>query len=270
MDYFSYPLDTKSLLCKKIAIKKELQSNGSGWIEKRVAILGGSTTDEVVDQLELFLLYYGIRARFYQSEYGMYYEDAMFGNSNLDDFNPDVIYIHTSWRNILEFPSINSSIDDVENLLTQEYQRFESMWKSLKEKYKCPIIQNNFDRPNYRLMGNRDIWDFRGRSNFISQLNQMFYKYAQNENTFFINDIDYIAQEYGLSDWGNPIYWHMYKYACCINAIPFLAQSVVNIIKSIYGRNKKVLILNLDNTLWGGVIGDDGIDGIKIGLETSS
>ena len=59
----------------------------------------------------------------------------------------------------------------------------------------------------------------------------------------------------------------MYKYAMCLDAIPSLANSVANIIKSLYGRNKKALVLDLDNTLWGGIVGDDGVDGLAIGPE---
>ena len=52
-----------------------------------------------------------------------------------------------------------------------------------------------------------------------------------------------------------------------LDAIPSLANSLANIIKSLYGRNKKALVLDLDNTLWGGVVGDDGVDGIAVGPE---
>lgn len=241
----------------------------SDLIKKKIAVLGGSTTNEVVEQLENFLLYHGICAEFYQSEFGQYWQDAMFGSAKLDTFAPDVIYIHTSWRNITAFPVINDTVEEVEALLENEFNRFEMMWHKLEEKFCCPIVQNNFDRPNYRLMGNRDIWDYRGRSNYISRLNQKFYFYAQSHNNFYINDLEYISQDYGLSEWNNSLYWHMYKCAMCMDAIPYVAQSVANIIKSIYGKNKKVLALDLDNTLWGGIIGDDGVEGIKIGSEIS-
>lgn len=141
------------------------------------------------------------------------------------------------------------------------------MWKALEHKFHCPIIQNNFDRPDYRLLGNRDIWDYRGKSNYISRLNQKFYEYAQEHNDFYINDLEYLSADYGLSEWNNSFYWHMYKCAMCMDAIPYVAQSVANIIKSLYGKNKKVLALDLDNTLWGGVVGEDGVEGIKIGPE---
>ena len=269
MGYYSYPLDAQTLLRKKLKLKKELLMQNAAWGEKRVAVLGGSTTNEVVDQLELALLNYGIKADFYQSEYGKYWEDGVFGNEKLNSFQPDIIYIYTNWRNIQQFPSVEDKPEDVANLLDKELERFESMWASLRKKFSCPIIQNNFDRPNYRLLGNRDIWDYRGKSNFIFNLNYKLYQYAQKESEFYINDIDYIAQEYGLTLWNDPVYWSMYKYACPMNAIPYVSFSVANIIKSIYGKNKKLLALDLDNTLWGGIVGDDGVEGIVIGAESS-
>lgn len=265
MDCFNYPIDVKTLRRKKASIRRTLLEQPN-LIEKKIAVLGGSTTNEVVDQLELFLLSYGIKADFYQSEYGKYWEDAMFGSPELDGFEPDIIFIHTNWRNIIDFPQMNMDKTQVDDILAGEYQRFEGMWQRLSEKFNCPIIQNNFERPNYRLMGNRDVWDYRGRANFVSRLNQKFYEYADGHTGFYINDIDYLAADFGISQWNDAKYWNMYK---CINmdAIPYIAQSVAFIIKSIYGRNKKVLALDLDNTLWGGIVGDDGVEGIKIGPE---
>lgn len=267
MDCFHYPLDTETLLRKKRRLRRELLAQNPHPLHKKIAILGGSTTNEVADQLGLFLLQYGIEAEFYQSEYAQYWQDAMFGTPELDAFAPDVIYIHTNWRNLTDFPSTGDTEEQIDAMLEAQYAHFETMWQALEQKFACPVIQNNFDRPNYRLMGNRDIWDHHGRSNFISRLNQKFYEYAASHEHFYINDIDYLSADYGLTAWGDAFYWHMYKYAMCLDAIPSLANSVANIIKSLYGRNKKALVLDLDNTLWGGVVGDDGVDGLAIGPE---
>lgn len=267
MDYFSYPLDTKALLRKRLAIKNELLQQDVNWITEKVAVLGGSTTNEVVGQLELFLLHYGIRAEFYQSEYGKYMEDALFENPELKAFNPDIVYIHTSWRNIRELPTPSCSEAEITEMFKEEYARFERIWESISEKYGCIIIQNNFDRPNYRLLGNKDVSDIHGRTNYISRLNQKFYEYSQKHHDFFINDIDFVASDFGLSRWSDSRYWYMYKYAMCLEAIPYVAHSVAKIIKSIYGKNKKALILDLDNTVWGGIVGDDGVEGIAVGPE---
>lgn len=266
MSYFDYPVESKTLLRKKLKIKNELLSRG-GFIEKRIAVLGGSTTNEIVDQLELFLLNYGIKPVFYQSEYAQFWQDAVFGNEELDSFDPDIVYIHTNWRNITAFPCVSDSKEDADRLLEETFAHFAVMWDKLNEKFNCPVIQDNFDRPAFRLLGSSDISDYRGRTNFISRLNQKMYDYSQANKSFYINDVDFLAACYGLEGWSNPLYWHMYKYSLCLDAVPLLAKSVADIIKSIYGKNKKVLVCDLDNTLWGGVVGDDGVEGIQIGPE---
>lgn len=267
MDFCMYPVESKQLLRKKLRVKQELLAKNIQFVEKSIAVLGGSTTNEIVDQLELFLLNYGIKPTFYQSEYAQYWQDAVFGNEELDRFQPDIVFIHTNWRNITAFPTTESTVEEADQLLDDQFAHFSVMWDKIAERYACPVIQNNFDRPAWRLLGNSDISDYRGKTNFISRLNQKLYDYAQGHKGFYVNDIDYLAANYGLEKWSNPLYWHMYKYSLCLDAIPSLAKSVADIIKSIYGKNKKVLVCDLDNTLWGGVVGDDGVEGIQVGPE---
>ncbi|MEG2074846.1 MAG: HAD-IIIC family phosphatase, partial [Angelakisella sp.] len=88
--------------------------------------------------------------------------------------------------------------------------------------------------------------------------------------SFFINDINYLSAICGLDKWNAAAAWHMYKYSPAPDCIPTLCHSVASIIKSALGKNKKALVLDLDNTLWGGVVGDDGAEGIEIGRETPS
>lgn len=263
----TYPFDPNYLLENKRKIKKALLADNASFIEKKIAILGGSTTSAIKQMMELFLLNNGIKPSFYESEYNKFYEDAMFENEELKNFAPDIIYIHTTNRNIRNYPDVSMNENGVKELVDNEYQLFENIWKSLKEKYGCPIIQNNFEKPYYRLMGNKDFSDIHGKVNYINRLNDKFGEYARNNDNFYICDIDYISADYGLSKWSDPFYFHMYKYAVNVNAIPYLSFNVANIIKSLFGKNKKGFVLDLDNTLWGGVIGDDGVDGIKLGPE---
>lgn len=259
-----YPFDSELLLQKKRLVRKQLLASGREFILKRVAVLGGSTTSEIVSMLDLFLLDAGIKCSFYESAFNMFWQDAVLNNPELEEFQPDIIFIHTTSRNIQEFPTVKNTPDEVNELLEMEYSRFEHMWEALK-KYGCPIIQNNFERPYYRLLGNSDISDSRGSSNFISRLNAKFYAHAEADSTFFIHDIDFLSASYGLADWASPLHWHMYRYALCFEAIPEFSFNLANIIKSIYGRNKKAVVLDLDNTLWGGTIGDGEIE---LGAET--
>ncbi|MBR0079677.1 MAG: HAD family hydrolase [Synergistaceae bacterium] len=240
------------------------------WIEKKIAILGGSTTANIKQSLDLFLLNQGIKAEFYESGYGKFYEDAIFSTPELNEFKPDIVYIHTSNRNIQNYPELTDSPETINTLVQAEIEKYKSVWESIFNRFNCPIIQNNFEMPLYRLLGNKDASDPHGAVNFLTRLNMAFYDYAQRHNNFFICDINYISADYGLKEWSNPFYWYMYKYALCVDAIPYLAFNVANIIKSLLGKNKKGLVLDLDNTLWGGVIGDDGVENIKIGKEEST
>jgi len=269
MRELEYPFDAEAIIKNKKKIRKALLANPSQtYLEKRIAILGGVTTNDIKHMLELFLLNYGINPSFYESEYNQYYEDGMFPNPELEEFAPDLIYICTSNKNIIDFPLIADSAEIVGEKKTAVYAKFEGLWNHLAETYKCPIIQNNFEYPSFRLMGNKDASDMHGRVNFITALNMLFYEYAQTHDNFYICDINYISASYGLEKWSEPFYWHMYKYAVAVPAIPYLSFNVANIIKSVYGKNKKVLNLDLDNTLWGGIVGDDGADNIEIGQET--
>ncbi|MCX4272413.1 MAG: HAD-IIIC family phosphatase [Acetatifactor sp.] len=265
-----YPFDAEQIIKKKKSIRKYLlEREGCSYIDKNIAVLGGSTTNVLVNILELFLLRYGIKPHFYESEYNMYYEDGMFPNPRLEAFRPDLIYIHTSYRNIVEYPVISDREEDVDRKCRLTYEKFEGLWEHIADTYHCPIIQNNFELPFYRVMGSREASDFRGSIHFVNELNRLFYKYVSSHENIFIHDIAFEQAEYGIRKWSDPYYWHMYKYACCVPAIPDSAFNVANIVKSIFGRNKKVLNLDLDNTLWGGIIGDDGADNIEIGQETS-
>lgn len=268
MECLEYPFDGKTIMRKRRAIRRELLCQDN-LLEKHIAVLGGSTTHDIKEILELFLLNYGIKPVFFESEYAQYWQDAVFGNDALKGLKPDIIYIHTSNRNIPAYPKITDSETDINALLEHTYSHFQVMWDKLREEYACPIIQNNFESPYFRLLGNQDAWNIRGRTNFISRLNQKFYDYAQHHSDFFINDINYLSADYGLQAWSDPYSWHMYKYALCQDAIPTLAFNIANMIKSIYGKNRKALALDLDNTLWGGVVGDDGADNLELGQETS-
>ena len=123
-----YPFDSEYILKKSRHLKKTLLADGSARMEKRIAVLGGSTTHDVIRILELFLLNQGIAPVFYESEFGQYWEDAMFGNEELDSFGPDLIYIHTGIRNIRNWPAVGCSREEADQLLEQEYEHFHTMW----------------------------------------------------------------------------------------------------------------------------------------------
>lgn len=275
MRELEYPFDAGYLLKKSKRIKRTLleQTAADGtpvtFLKKRIAVLGGSTTHDIIRMLELFLLNYGIEPEFYESEYAQYWQDAMFDNEELVQFHPDLIYIHTTGRNITFFPDMEDSLQGIEDKLEAQMNHFRAMWEKLENTYHCPVIQNNFEFPFYRILGNRDSYDPHGKTAFIQRLNMEFARYAAQQEHFYIYDIQYESAAFGLDRWTDPSYWHMYKYAMSMQAIPDFAFHLSHIIKAVFGKNKKAFVLDLDNTLWGGIVGDDGPENLEIGQETS-
>lgn len=268
MRELDYPFDRAAILKKRKSLRRRLlEEIDGGAPEVRIAILGGVTTDDIAAAAELFLLNFGIKPIFWQSEYNSFYEDAVFGNPQLDEFRPDLIYVCTSVANLRYSPDMSADREQSFAMLDAEFERCKSVWTAL-ERFGCPIIQNNFDPPPYALLGNMDCCDHRGGGYAVNFLNMKFAEYAQITDGFYLLDLSRTAAEFGLDRWHDLSYWYMFKYPCAREALTDIAYKFALIVKSIYGKNRKLLAVDLDNTLWGGVVGDDGAEGLEIGQET--
>ena len=259
-----YPFDPIKILRKKSSIKRELLDKKS-LIKKKIAILGGTTTHEVKDQLELFLLKSNIKAEFYECDYGKYYEAAIFEEKDLYDFDPDIIYLHVSVENL---KSLHDFKKTSEIKAEEEFESLKSIWIKLSKDFNCEIIQDNFELPQFRPLGNLDSSSPSSVTRTILLLNEMISKFAMQSAYLNICDRNYLSSKLGLSVWKDYSLWLSAKYSLSYKAITNLCYTLSKIIESKLGFSKKCLILDLDNTLWGGVIGDDGVDGIILGRET--
>jgi FkbH-like protein len=255
------------LLRKRRSLRRELLTQ-SGLKDIRIAVLGGTTTNELVDLLEVLLLSAGFRPEFYQSEYGRYYEDAVLEPQVIANFRPDVIYVHTCVLNIQTFPPISCSEEELPSYLENEIGRFRAVWNSLAANVGCQIIQNNFELPHLAMLGNLDGISPGGATRFVTELNRLFASEAAVNSRLIVQDLHTISAHIGIAQWSDPERWFSYKIANSVEGTWAIVTSLTSLIGAIYGRTRKVLVLDLDNTLWGGVIGDDGADKILIGRET--
>lgn len=267
MKELQYPFDSAYILQKKKSLRRQLLEK-QDLLEKKVAILGGSTVGETKNILELFLLHHGIKPVFWEGQYNRFYEEAVYGDPELAAFAPDIVYIHTSNKNIEEYPAPGEPEEAVQAKAVAVFGRFRQVWEAVRDRLHCPVIQNNFEEPSFRALGNSDAVNPSGGVHFINTVNRMFHEYAQNNSGVYINDLHYQASWYGLERWYDNAQWYMYKYPFAVDAVPLVCHNIANIIKSVFGKNKKALVLDLDNTLWGGVIGDDGAQNIRLGIET--
>jgi FkbH-like protein len=255
------------LLQRAKRLRRELGAKPGSPI--RISVLGGVTTSEVVTLLELLLLSEGCSPEFQESEYNRYYEDAVLEPEKIAAFRPDVVLVHTHWNNIRLFPEPGCSRRDFMDSLAAEFSRFQAIWNSIRNAVGCQIIQNNFEQPPFRTLAGLDSVSWGGRSRFVAELNREFAEAAASRTWPVIHDLNAVAAGFGLSHWYDWQRWFSYKIPTTPEASLATAKSLASVVGAMFGRAKKCLVLDLDNTLWGGVIGDDGADRIQIGRETA-
>jgi FkbH-like protein len=257
----------QELLRSKSKLRRQLQNHSCR--DLRIAVLRGSTVNEMIDFAELFLLVEGFRCTFYQSEYNKYYEEAVLDSERIVKFRPDIVYVHTSCMNLQGWPPLSATEADHESFVAAEFSRFQQIWHSLQQNVGSHIIQNNFELPPFRVLGNVDSIAYGGRARFVNRLNVQFANEALNDPRLFVQDVNALSAALGTRNWFDWERWYSYKIMTTPAASLALARSVTAIVRALYGRSRKCLVLDLDNTLWGGVIGDDGPENIKIGRETA-
>jgi len=257
----------QELLRSKSKLRRQLQNHSCR--DLRIAVLPGSTVNEMIEFAELFLLVEGFRCTFYQSEYNKYYEEAVLDSERIVKFRPDIVYVHTSCMNLQGWPPLSATEADHESFVAAEFSRFQQIWHSLQQNVGSHIIQNNFELPPFRVLGNLDSIAYGGRAKFVNRLNVEFANEALNDPRLFVQDVNALSAALGSRNWFDWERWYSYKIMTTPAASLALARSVTAIVRALYGRSRKCLVLDLDNTLWGGVIGDDGLENIKIGRETA-
>ena len=257
----------QELLRSKSKLRRQLQNNSCQ--DLRIAVLRGSTVNEVIEFAELLLLAEGFRCTFYQSEYNKYYEEAVLDPERIVNFKPDIVYVHTSCMNLQGWPPLSATEADHDAFVAAEFSRFQQIWHSLEQNVSCQIIQNNFELPPFRVLGNLDSIAYGGRARFVNRLNLEFTNEALHNSRLFVQDVNALSAALGSRNWFDWERWYSYKIIMTPAASLALARSLTAVVRALYGRSRKCLVLDLDNTLWGGVIGDDGPENIKIGRETA-
>ena len=267
--FLSWPFESDVLMRRQKSLKRQLlDREGISYLKKRIAIFGGSTTTDFKNMLEIFLLAAGIQAEFRESEYNQYYEDSVFPSQEWMEFQPDIVMVFTSFVNLTHLPVMTDSQQEVEKKAKLEYEKYESVWKGIERNYKAVVIQNNFEMPYMCPLGSFDAALYQSHGKFVNILNHLFAKYAQTQPNFYLFDIHRLAASVGLANWHNRFQYYAYKLAMNYDVIPIVALHAAHLMRAILGYSKKCLVLDLDNTLWGGEIGDVGVDGIELGHET--
>jgi FkbH-like protein len=225
----------------------------------RIAVLGSSTTSLMVSVMRALCFRDGIDAEFYEGLYGAFRQEILDVSSGLHAFRPDVVLIMTHWRD-LDLPPLSEAPQALAAAIGAE---FEALWNTLGERFGCHVVQHAFDRPAAKPFGYLAQGMPGGRLRVLRLINERLMQDPPAHVS--ILDTAEVMEEAGLADWEDPYLWHTAKQHPGTEALPYLAELQLAHVRAVLGLTRKVLVCDLDNTLWGGVIGEDGIDGIRIG-----
>ena len=232
-----------------------------GWPlrKARVAVLGTSTTSLLIPVLKALCLRDRIHAEFYQGLYGAIEQEVLDPESGLAKFRPNLVILVTHWRD-LALPPMTSDENGAVQRVVEERKL---LWQRLSDQFGCHVVQHAYDfsatEPYNYLAGSLPG----GRSRMIQAINLAMQSAAPSYVS--ILDTPAIQRQTGLDRWEDATLWHGFKQHPGTEALPALAEMQAAHLRAVLGLTRKVLVVDLDNTLWKGIIGEDGLEGIQIG-----
>ena len=225
----------------------------------RLAVLSSTTAELLAPLIRLFCFRERIDAELYIGPYGGFRQEILDPASRLYEFSPDIVLIATNWRDA-NLPAFS---EDSEAQVTRVIEEYRHLWQTLLIRKPCRIILHNFDLPGVDSYGHLGAVLRGGLTQMISEINRRLLEEAPFSVT--ILDLERVSAIHGKRRWYDARYWYSVKQYPCSDALPELVNQQVALIRAALGLTKKVLALDLDNTLWGGVIGEDGLNGIVLG-----
>ena len=230
---------------------------------KRIAILGDYTVQPIEAGLIASLAIDGIWADCYCAEYDTTRMEVLNPDSGLYRHNPDIVLFASGISGIKEFPEPFAEEKEVNEIVDAVFSEYSRMWEAVHDSTDALILQHDFAPPEENPLGRLESFYPWSKSRFLEQLNQKFW---QNDQSFVeIVPINQLAKKIGTKNWFSPRWYHFSKHGFDPKYISSYGKLIKTTINSCLGRFKRCLVFDLDNTLWGGVVGDEGTHGIELG-----
>ena len=229
----------------------------------RVAVLSDAAVQQIVPLLKVLLAHKGVRAEVYLAEYDSIELEVFNSDSKLYEFAPDAVVILSSLNALrvayYRQPGERSAFgDDVA-------ARVAGVWDALRARSLAVVIQSNYALPYERAFGNFDHKVPEAFYPTVQRLNEAIARMARERSHVLVNDVEALSSYVGRKHWCDERLWILAKTFCALEHLPLVAQNLVDILLANAGHVVKCVVVDLDNTLWGGVIGDDGLQGIAVG-----
>lgn len=231
----------------------------------RIALLSHGTLNHLAEVIRYWLLLEGFSPEIYICGYGSYRQEVLDPDSAFYRFKADVVCLLSIEREV-SFPGIHHQSDRsaCAAAVAHVADEIQALWDTIRRHQQPVMVQSTVDPPAVRTLGNFEAATPSGRTRLLQQLNLLIADRASQSGVLLF-DLHSLAAEFGLRRWREERQWHQSKQPFSPNAYGLVAFQLARLVGAARGSAKKCVVLDLDNTLWGGVIGDDGLSGIALG-----
>ena len=229
----------------------------------RLAIISNATSSFMVPALTATAARHGIALECVEANYGQLMQEALAADSTINRSRPDAVLVALDYRGLaLDVPLGDAGAVDgaVKSALGE-------LWvvrDGFRRNSGASCIFQTLARPVEASFGSLDLALPGTRRNVIDRFNRNLSADLAGQEDLLL-DVAGLAETVGLSEWHDPALWNIGKIPFANAYLPIYADLTCRLIAALRGKSRRCLVLDLDNTLWAGVIGDDGLEGIVLG-----
>jgi len=236
----------------------------------RIAILRTFTIEPLIPVFGCKCYQMKLRPGFYLGDYNVVEQEILQPDSELYHFQPEILILSLRPQELC--PKLLDSFPEFSpRELRKEVERviitIDNLLSTFRSQSDAKVILHNFELCQYPAFGILDIQRQDGQNVTLRTINEQLRQIASQYKDVFLLDYEHLISQIGRTRWFDEKMWITAKMPLAREALIALAGEYAKFIRAIKGLPKKCLVLDLDNTLWGGIIGEDGIDGIKLGSE---
>ena len=228
----------------------------------KVAILADCAIQQLALLLKALAARNGVALDVYEGGYDSIDLEILNPDSSLYAFEPQYLIV------LLSSEKLKARLYDSADRMAfaaDTIGRIEGLWGAFGARSAATIVQSTFVLPSERAFGNYELKAADSVGAIFTEINYRLAVRARSAKNVLLSDVDFLAASIGRQQWLDPRLWNMAKIPCRLDHLPRLAQSLLDTVLAATGIFIKCVVLDLDNTLWGGVIGDDGLEGIALG-----
>ena len=235
----------------------------------KVALLSSFTSEFLHDPIIAYAFLDGIRVEIFQAGFGQYQQEILDADSDLYRWKPDVVILAVEgevWAPFL-YDRYEPDIGAKKNrMITQEPQStITNLLRTFRSRCTVPLFIHNLFPPVWRRLGILDGYVGSGQGTLVNQVNEHLLALGQEISALYVVDYAGLVSRFGAANWFDARMAHYAKAPIARPMLGYLAKEYAKYFRAITGKSRKCVVVDLDNTLWGGVVGEEGVRGIQLG-----